>query len=114
MREEVAKKLKFQNSLDIATPRPAKTRDSKVRIAEKPGSTTMVRVAKYRDKKAAKARVAELQKQGETVSLKEGKDQQGSYYAVYRQKPAGAQKNSSEAQNKQAKSAKTRLKTKGE
>ena len=113
MREEVAKKLKFQNSLDTATPRPAKTRDSKVKIAEKPSSNTMVRVAKYRDKKAAKARVAELQKQGEKASLKEGKDQQGPYYVVYRQKSADAPKTPSVAQNKSKKSG-TKLKTKGE
>jgi hypothetical protein len=113
MREEVAKKLKFQNSLDIATPRPAKTRDSKVKIAEKPSSTTMVRVAKYRDKKAAKARVAELQKQGDAVTLKEGKDEKGPYFLVYRQKSADAPKRPSVAQNK-TKRAGTKLKTKGE
>ena len=113
MREEVAKKLKFQNSLETATPRPAKTRESKVKIAEKPSSTTMVRVAKYRDKKAAKARVAELQKQGNTVTLKEGKDQNGPYFMDYRQKSADAHQTPSVAQNK-SKRAGTKLKTKGE
>ncbi len=113
MREEVAKKLKFQNSLDTATFKPAKTRESKVKIAEKPNSSTLVRVAKYRDKKAAKARVAELQKQGEQVTLKEGKDQKGPYFMVYRQKSAGSHKTSSVAQTK-PKSAGTKLKTKGE
>jgi hypothetical protein len=113
MREEVAKKLKFQNSLDTATFKPAEARKPQVKIAEKPGSFTLVRVAKYRDKKAAKARVAELQKQGEQVTLKEGKDQKGPYFIVYRKKSAGSHNTPSAAQSK-PKSAGTKLKTKGE
>jgi hypothetical protein len=107
LKEEVAKKLKFQNSLDTSTFKPAKARD-------KAPATTLVRVGKYRDKKAAQARVAELKKQGEQVSLKEGKDKQGPYYTVYRRKASGStQPTSSVAQNK-PKTAGTKLKSKRE
>jgi len=49
-------------------------------------------VAKYRDGKRAQAKVAEMRKQGEQVFLKEGKDGEGSYFAIYRQLPGSAAK----------------------
>lgn len=88
LREEVAKKLKFQNSLDTAAPKP-KAGGPKAKPGEKKaGSPQPVMVAKYRDKKAAAAKVAELRNHGEQAVLKEGKDDKGPYFAVYRQKPA--------------------------
>lgn len=113
MKEEVAKKLKFQNSLDTATYKPAKAKEPKAKAAAKPPGAALVTAGKFRDKKAAQARLAELQKQGEKVTLKEGKDQQGVIYTVYRQKPAEAQPASNVAQNK-PKTGGTKLKSKGE
>lgn len=112
MKEDVAKKLKFQNSLDTATYKPAKAKDSKAKATDK-AAPALVKVGKFRDKKAAQARVAELQKQGEKVTLKEGKDNQGAYYTVYRQKSVGSPPAPSVAQNK-SKDAGTKPKTKGE
>lgn len=113
LREEVAKKLKFQNSLDTAAYKPAKARDTKAKAGEKAPAATLVKVGTYRDKKAAQARVAEMQKNGETAALKEGKDQKGSYFTVYRKKSAPLPKTASAAPSK-PKSAGTKLKTKGE
>jgi hypothetical protein len=113
MKEEVAKKLKFQNSLDTAAYKPAKAKDQKTKAADKASAATLVKVGKFRDKKAAQARVAELQKQGEKITLKEGKDNQGAYYTVYKQKSAGAQQAPSVAPNK-PKTAGTKLKSRGE
>ncbi|MEW6388061.1 MAG: hypothetical protein AB1491_11145 [Thermodesulfobacteriota bacterium] len=91
LREEVSRKLKFQNSLDTPTPKPSRLAQ-KQKGKEKPGakaaSPSLVRVALYRDSKAAKAKMAELQKKGEKVTLKQGKDKKGAYYAVYRQSQA--------------------------
>lgn len=101
LREEVAKKLKFQNSLDTAAPRPKAAAGPKAKQGEKKaGSPPPVMVAKYRDKKAAAAKVAELHKHGEQAVLKEGKDDKGPYFAVYRQKPGDLPK----AANSQAQS----------
>jgi hypothetical protein len=110
MREELAQKLKFQNSLDSVPFRPAPRRQPQARAPEKPGATIMMRVVRYRDKKAAQARLAELRRQGEKVSLREGKDEEGPYFTVYRQVPAPPGP-PSVAQHK-SKSAGTKLKTK--
>ncbi len=113
MREEVAKKLKFQNSLDTAAVKP-KTREPKARQAEKKaGPPAPIMVAKYRDKKAAVAKVAELQKQGEQATIKEGKDDKGPYFAVYRKKSADPPKPSNGGQAKPGIAA-TKLKKRGE
>lgn len=90
LREEVARKLKFQNSLDTGGAKPARpAAKQKAKETDKAASAkspqNLVKVAQFRDKKAAQAKVAALQKQGEKASLKEGKDQQGTYYTVYRQ-----------------------------
>ncbi len=113
MKEDVAKKLKFQNSLDTGTYKPAKAKEQKAKVTAKAPAAKSVSVGKYRDKKAAQAKVAELQKKGEKVSLKEGKDKQGAFYTVYRQQPPGSAPAPSVAQNK-AKNAGTKSKTKGQ
>ena len=104
LKAEVAKKLNFQNSLD-KPPKPSQAQKIKVKDKDKaapakaPGST--VQVGRFREKKAAQAKLAEMQKRGEKVSLKEGKDQQGTYYAVVRQNPAPQPDDASLAQRKQ-------------
>jgi hypothetical protein len=94
LRQEVAGKLKFQNSFDTA-PKPSKL-SSKQKSKEKEakaktaGAPTQVRVAQYRDAESAKAKVAELQKKGIKATLKQGKDQKGTFYTVYRQSAANS------------------------
>lgn len=88
MQQEMAEKLKFQNSLDSVPFRPARRRQPQARAPEKAGATIMMRVVKYRDKKAAQARLAELRRQGEKVTIQEGKDEEGPHFTVYRQVPA--------------------------
>jgi len=90
IRREVASKLKFQNSLDIsatkATPPGEKSRKSdgkEPKAASRP-STSQVMVAKFRDSRKAQTKMAEMRKQGEKVTLKEGKDSEGNYFAIYR------------------------------
>ncbi|MGA7578668.1 MAG: hypothetical protein WBW52_10970, partial [Desulfobaccales bacterium] len=69
--QDLAKKLTFLNSFDN-NPKPA---------------PTQIKVATYRDGKTARAKVAALEKQGIKASLREGKDDQGAYYTVYRPAP---------------------------
>jgi hypothetical protein len=87
IRREVARKLKFQNSLDLAATRSApSTKKSKTKkTATSRSSSSQVIVAKYRNASRAKARLSKMRKQGEKVILKEGKDREGRYYAIYRQ-----------------------------
>jgi hypothetical protein len=80
LRQEVARKLKFQNSFDTA----AKAAKSKEKAAAK---STPIKVAQFRDGKAAKARLAEMQKKGEKVTLKQTKDDKGPLYTIYKQTP---------------------------
>jgi len=91
LRQEVAQKLKFQNSFDTA-PKPAKlSGKQKPKDKEKAktaAAPTQVKVAQFRDAKSANAKVAELQKKGIKATLKQGKDQKGAYYTVYRQSAA--------------------------
>jgi hypothetical protein len=69
--QDLAKKLTFLNSFDtIAKPAPPQ-----------------IKVATYRDSKTAQAKMAALQKQGVKATLRQGKDDQGAYYTVYRQAP---------------------------
>ncbi len=103
LREEVAKKLKFQNSLDTATYKPSKKVNANSKA--KTPATTLVKGRKSPDKKTAQAKVAELQKKGAAATLKEGRDQKG--------RAASPPKSVSTAQNK-PKSGGTKLKTKGE
>ncbi|MBM4273462.1 MAG: hypothetical protein FJ134_03245 [Deltaproteobacteria bacterium] len=83
LRQEVARKLKFQNSFDT-TAKTAKAAKTKEKSAAKP---TPIKVAQFRDGKAAKAKLAEMQKKGEKVSLKQTKDEKGSLYTIYKQAP---------------------------
>jgi hypothetical protein len=94
LRREVAAKLKFQNSLDTSPPKSARqTPKQKLKekgMAKAPAPKTQpsqMLIARYRDGKAARARMAEMQKRGEKVTLKQGKDEKGAYYALYRQVP---------------------------
>jgi hypothetical protein len=82
-RQEQAKKLTFLNSFD-STSKPGQKKDKTA--AKTP--PTQVKVGTYRDSKTAQAKMAELQKKGVKVSLKQGKDNQGVCYTLYRQSPA--------------------------
>ncbi len=64
--QDLAKKLTFLNSFDTKPAPP------------------QVKVATYRDGNAARAKVAALQKQGVKATLRQGKDDQGAYYTVFR------------------------------
>ena len=93
IRQEVASKLKFQNSLDLSATRTAHPGDKAKKGSDKEQSTAAkapaspMIVAKYRDAGQAKARLAQMQKQGDKVTLKEGKDNEGQYFAICRQVP---------------------------
>jgi len=67
--QDLAKKLTFLNSFDN-NPKPA---------------LPQIKVATYRDGKTARAKMAALQKQGIKATLRQGKDDQGAFYTVYRQ-----------------------------
>lgn len=109
VRQEVASKLKFQNSFDTAPkPAPVAQKPKEKAGAPKPPQT-QVRVAQFRDKKAAKARMAELQKKGVKVTLKEGKDDKGPLYTVYKQAaqaPSDAERMAQKPQKTEGKKAK--------
>jgi hypothetical protein len=99
VRQEVAGKLKFQNSLDTS-PKTARTaQKSKEKAAPPPA--TKVKVGQFRDLKAAKAKVAELEKKGIKVSLKQSKDAKGPLYTVYKQVPQAASDSEHVAQKPQ-------------
>ncbi|MCL6622419.1 MAG: hypothetical protein K6T55_09990 [Syntrophobacterales bacterium] len=91
LREQLARNMKFQNSQEQsrATAKSGKgkgkERDKSMAQQSSPAPVT---VARFRDKKAAQAKVAELQQQGQKVTLQEGRDQKGVYYAVMRSTPA--------------------------
>ncbi len=85
LKQEVARKLKFQNSFDTATKSKAPKSKTKEKAAAAKPQTTQVKVASFRDEKSAKARVAELQKKGIKASVKQGKDQKGAVYTVYKE-----------------------------
>ena len=78
-RQDVAQKLKFQNSFDTGPkPRLPKAKD------HDKAQPTQVRVAEYRTSKEAQAKVAELQKKGVKATLKTTKDSKGTLYIVYK------------------------------
>jgi hypothetical protein len=79
VRQEVVRKLKFQNSFDTGPkPRLPKAKD------HDKSQPTQVRVAEYRTSKEAQARVAELHKKGVKATLKTTKDSKGTLYIVYK------------------------------
>ncbi|RJR38737.1 MAG: hypothetical protein C4567_12035 [Deltaproteobacteria bacterium] len=120
LRREVAAKLKFQNSFDTKPPKTVRTASKKKEkaAAAAPAAKAQaapVRVAQFRDPKAAKAKLAELQKKGEKVSLKQGKDKKGAVYNIVRETPANpkpadalAQKTQKSSGNKPQKPAAAR------
>ena len=83
VRQEVVRKLKFQNSFDTGP----KARLPKVKDHDK-AQPTQVRVADYRTSKEAQTKVAELNKKGVKATLKTTKDSKGALYIVY--KPASS------------------------
>ncbi len=94
LRQEVASKLKFQNSFDSTPTKPARTaskQKEKHQAAAPKAPPKQVRVGQFRDLKAAKAKMAELQKKGEKVTMKQGKDKKGAFYEILREAPANAQ-----------------------
>ena len=79
VRQEVVRKLKFQNSFDTGPkPRLPKAKD------HDKSQPTQVRVAEYRTSKEAQARVAELNKKGVKATLKTTKDSKGTLYTIYK------------------------------
>lgn len=91
IRREVAGKLKFQNSLDLAPARRKPPAGEAKRGADQEGttgskvSTSLIIVAKFRDANRAKIKLSQMRQQGDKVVLKEGKDAEGHYFAIYRQ-----------------------------
>jgi hypothetical protein len=85
-RQAMARKLTFLNSFDSAPKSGQKKGGTKATAAK--SQPTQIKVGTYRDGKTAKARMAEWQKKGVKVSLKQGKDAKGVYYTLYRQAPA--------------------------
>jgi hypothetical protein len=104
-RMEVARKLTFLNSLD--SPKAKKSKDRSKTSAAKSQPATQVKVATYRSSKTAKAKLAELQKHGVKVTLKQGKDNKGVYYTVYRQAPAAHSKTSPKLAQRKEKTGST-------
>jgi len=111
MRRDVAPKLKFQNSLDPVATKTSKPGEKSKKDNGKPEKTTVAQgkasqvfVAKYRDGNRAKAQLAKMRKQGDQVTLKEGKDGEGPYFAIYRQIPARQPKSQHVAQSPSKKS----------
>jgi hypothetical protein len=107
VRQEVAPKLKFQNSFDTG-PKP---RQPKAKEHEK-AKATQVRVAQYRTSKEAEGRVAELHKKGVKATLKTTKDSKGTLYTVY--KPTGPAQPGAEKPAQPEKSSTATPKTKPE
>ncbi len=89
LRQEVAKISKFQNKMESQPPKPP-GQTAKEKTAPK-----LTKVAMFRNGAKAKEKLAELQRKGEKVTLKEGKDQEGPYFTIYRQVPAKPQETKS-------------------
>jgi hypothetical protein len=103
-RQAMARKLTFLNSFDSA-PKSGQKKDKTKTTAAKP-HPTQIKVATYRDSKTARAKMAEWQKKGVKVSLKQGKDAKGAYYILYRQAPAAASAHPQESEKLAQKKAK--------
>jgi len=86
IRKEVVGKLKFQNSFDTQPkPRLAQKQKPKEKAGAAKPQPSQVKVGQFRDNKAAKAKMAELQKKGVKATLKQTKDSKGPLYTVYKQ-----------------------------
>ena len=99
-RQEVASKLTFLNSFDTSS----KPGHKKEKATAKP-QPTLVKVGTYRDSKTAQAKLGELQKKGIKVTLKPGKDENGTFYTLYRQNPPSNPKESDNLAQKKEKAA---------
>jgi hypothetical protein len=116
IRQEVANKLKFQNSLDLAATRKAQAGDKLKKSPEsQPASaarptTSQIVVAKYRDVAQARSRASQMLKQGDKVFLREGKDNEGPYFAICRQVTSAAAPEPHQVAQTQAKKPKTETK----
>jgi len=112
LRQKMASKLKFQNSFDTSPPKSGraglkqKDKDKAAKAQAAP-----VKVARFRDAKSAKAKMAEMQKKGEKVSLKQGKDQEGAYFDLLRQAPAAPQEATVAQKPKKSAGKKTKPRT---
>jgi hypothetical protein len=88
VRQEVAQKLKFQNSFDTLPkarlPKPKEHDKVQVKSGEIKSPPTQVQVAQYRNSKEAQAKMAELHKKGIKATLKKTKDAKGTWYLVYK------------------------------
>lgn len=99
-RQEVASKLTFLNSFDTIS----KPGHKKEKATANP-QPTLVKVGTYRDSKTAQAKLGELQKKGIKVTLKPGKDENGTFYTLYRQNPSSNPKESDNLAQKKEKAA---------
>lgn len=100
VRQEVVKKLKFQNSFDTA----AKARLPKSKEHDKAkAQPTQVQVAQYKTSKEAQAKAAELQKKGVKATVRKSKDAKGPIYVVC--KPGSASHADAEKLAKKEKSS---------
>jgi hypothetical protein len=99
-RQVVASTLTFQNSLDTTS----KPGHKKEKATAKP-QLTLVKVGTYRDSKTAQAKLGELQKKGIKATLKPGKDENGTFYTLYRQNPPSNPKESDNLAQKKEKAA---------
>jgi hypothetical protein len=116
IRQEVASKLKFQNSLDMSATRTSHAGDKAKQekehaAAPRPHAAAPMVVAKYRDAKQARAKLAHLQKEGDKVVLREGKDSEGAFFAICRQSAPAPAEPQQLAQT-QVKKVKTEIKPK--
>jgi len=99
-RQEVASKLNFLNSFDnISKPGHKKEK------ATAKTQPTLIKVGTYRDSKTAQAKLGELQKKGIKATLKSGKDENGTFYTLYRQNPPSNPKESDNLAQKKEKAA---------
>lgn len=83
VRQEVVRKLKFQNSFDTG-PKPRLPKAKAHDKAQAKSQPTQVRVAEYRTSQEAQAQVAELNKKGVKATVKATKDSKGTLYIVYK------------------------------
>jgi hypothetical protein len=83
VRQEVVRKLKFQNSFDTG-PKPRLPKTKEHDKAQAKSQPTQVRVAEYRTSKEAQAKVAELHKNGVKATVKATKTSKGTVYIVYK------------------------------
>ncbi len=84
LRQEVVKKLKFQNSFDTAPKArlPKSKEHEKAQAKAAKAQPTVVRVGQYKTSKEAEAKAAELQKKGVKATVRKSQDAKGTIYVV--------------------------------